>query len=200
MGAMGTIRSIAVFCGSSTGRRPEYGDYARQLGAEMVRRGISLVYGGGCIGLMGIIADTVRSGGGHVTGILPEAMDVPEVRRRNVESEIIIVPGMHERKKMMYERSDAFIAMPGGIGTIEELSEIDTWRQLGYHSRNIGLLNACGYWDPFIAMLDKGTEEGFISESVRRLLIAEGDAATLLDRLENERLESQPKIRKERNE
>ncbi len=191
---MQVLRSIAVFCGSSYGTKPLYRTAAEELGREMVRRGIALVYGGGCRGLMGTIAETISSGGGHVTGVLPKAMDVPEVRQKAVESELIITDGMHERKKTMYELSDAFIAMPGGIGTIEEISEIYTWRQLGYHMKNIGLLNAGGYWDPFVAMLDKGVEEGFISEAVRNILIVEEDCAKLIERLSSECMQVPRKI------
>ena len=170
---MKSLKSIAVFCGSSSGSRKEYEEGARALGSAMAAKGITLVYGGGGKGLMGTIAASVRKNGGHVIGILPEAMDIPSVRKNSQETELIIVPGMHERKKAMYERADAFIALPGGIGTIEEISEIYTWRQLGYHNKNIALLNTAGYWDPFIQMIDKGVAEGFISEEVRRLLIAD---------------------------
>ena len=160
----------------------------------MAAKGITLVYGGGGKGLMGTIAASVRENGGHVIGILPEAMDIPSVRKNSQETELIIVPGMHERKKAMYERADAFIALPGGIGTIEELSEIYTWRQLGYHEKNIGLLNISGYWDPFLEMLDKGVEEGFISSPVRSIVIAENNPETLIDRLEKESFELPSKL------
>ena len=181
------IRKIAVFCGSSFGTEEEYRENAIKLGKEMADRSIALVYGGGARGLMGVIAETVHENGGYVIGFLPEAMDRPSVRQKKVEDELIIVPGMHERKKRMYDEADAFIAMPGGIGTIEEISEIYTWRQLGYHSKNIGLLNTLGYWDPFLRMLDEGTEKGFISREVRNVLISEDTPGILIDRLERER-------------
>lgn len=183
---MKQVKSIAVFCGSSDGKREEYAQYARSLGIEMARKGIALVYGGGNRGLMGVIARAVRENGGRVIGVLPKAMDIPSVRNNSVENEIIIVSDMHERKKTMYEKADAFIAMPGGIGTIEEISEIYTWRQLQYHDKNIGLLNIAGYWNKFLSMLDTGASEGFISEKVRNLLIVEPEPVKLIERLESE--------------
>ena len=126
--------------------------------------------------------------------VLPESMNTSAVRQKSVESEIIIVPSMHERKKTMYAMGDAYIAMPGGIGTMEELCEIYTWRQLRYHSKNIGLLNTAGYWDPFIAMLDRGVHDGFISEAVRNIIIAEEDPERLIDRLGSENSPLPPKF------
>lgn len=188
------IRSIAVFCGSSYGRNKEYAEAAAELGKVMAEKGISLVFGGGGKGLMGTIAKSVREHGGKVIGVLPEAMNVPDVRKNAVETELIIVPGMHERKKTMYEKADAFIAMPGGIGTLEEIAEIYTWRQLGYHGKNIGLLNTAGYWDSFLAFLDNGTKEGFISRDVRRLLIDESNPEQLITRLQCEHFSIPPKL------
>ena len=191
---MSRLERIAVFCGSSFGSNEEYKENAIRLGKEMAKRSIALVYGGGAKGLMGVIAETVHENGGYVIGVLPESMDRPSVRLKKVEDELIIVPDMHERKKRMYDAADAFIAMPGGIGTIEEISEIYTWRQLGYHEKNIGILNTAGYWNDFIALLDKGYEEGFISEEVRHLLIVENAPSLLLDRLETENFSIPPKI------
>ena len=167
---METIRSIAVFSGASFGNKPEYKEAAVALGKAIGSKGLTLIYGGGYCGLMGAIAETAGKAGSHVIGVLPEAMNTKDVRLKDVETELIIVPDMHERKSRMYGLADAFIAAPGGIGTMEELSEIYTWRQLGYHSKNIALYNPCGYWDPFIRMIDRGTQEGFISEEVRRVL------------------------------
>lgn len=191
---MDRIRSITVFCGSSDGKDEAYREAAARLGKLMADKDISLVYGGGSRGLMGIIAETVHNAGGHVTGVLPESMNTSAVRQKSVESEMIIVPDMHERKKTMYALGDAYIAMPGGIGTMEELCEIYTWRQLRYHSKNIGLLNTSGYWDPFIAMLDRGFSDGFISEAVRNIIIADEDPERLIERLGSENRTLPPKF------
>ena len=180
---METIRSIAVFSGASFGNKPEYREAAAALGKAIGNKGLTLIYGGGYCGLMGAIAETAGKAGSHVIGVLPEAMNTKDVRLKDVETELIIVPDMHERKRRMYELADAFIAAPGGIGTMEELSEIYTWRQLGYHSKNIALYNPCGYWDPFIRMIDRGTQEGFISEEVRDILIVESNPERLLEKL-----------------
>lgn len=180
---METIRSIAVFSGASFGNKPEYKEAAVALGKAIGNKGLTLIYGGGYCGLMGAIAETAGKAGSHVIGVLPEAMNTKDVRLKDVETELIIVPDMHERKSRMYGLADAFIAAPGGIGTMEELSEIYTWRQLGYHSKNIALYNPCGYWDPFIRMIDRGTQEGFISEEVRNILIVESDPERLLEKL-----------------
>ena len=178
--------TIAVFAGSSAGNDPAFQEAAAALGRAMAQRGIALVYGGGFRGLMGTLADSVSASGGYVTGVLPESMDNERVRLKAVESELIIVPGMHERKSLMYSLSDAFIAFPGGIGTLEELSEIFTWKQLGSHSKNIGLLNVSGFWDPLLSLLDSMTGQGFLSEAVRDSLIVETDIEKLLDRLSAE--------------
>ena len=180
---METIRSIAVFSGASFGNKPEYKEAAVALGKAIGSKGLTLIYGGGYCGLMGAIAETAGKAGSHVIGVLPEAMNTKDVRLKDVETELIIVPDMHERKSRMYGLADAFIAAPGGIGTMEELSEIYTWRQLGYHSKNIALYNPCGYWDPFIRMIDRGNQEGFISEAVRNILIVESDPERLLEKL-----------------
>ena len=177
------ITSVAVFAGSSYGKRNEYADAASALGAAIAGRSLTLVYGGGYRGLMGIVAESVLTLGGKVIGVLPEALNNEKVRLKDVETELIIVPDMHERKSRMYALSDAFIALPGGIGTIEELSEIYTWKQLGIHEKNIGLLNTEGYWDPFIAQIERGRDEGFISREVLDALIVEKDPERLLDRL-----------------
>ena len=188
------LRRLAVFCGSSCGRDAAYTESAEALGKAMAERDITLVYGGGGKGLMGCIAKSVRENGGNVLGILPEAMNVPEVRKNAMETELIIVSGMHERKKAMYDAADGFIAMPGGIGTLEEISEIYTWRQLGYHKKNVALLNTSGYWNSLLSFLDRGTEDGFISQPVRNLLIVEDSSERLLDRLEKESAAIPPKL------
>ena len=181
------IGTVAVFSGASFGYSDEYRKAAQALGDAIGRKGLAIVYGGGYCGLMGTIAESAAEHGSRITGVLPEAMNIPEVRLKAVETELLIVPDMHERKSRMYSLADAFIAAPGGIGTIEELMEIYTWLQLGYHQKNVALYNACGYWDPLIAMIDKGTEEGFISKAVRNALIIESDPDRLLERLEEDR-------------
>lgn len=175
--------SIAVFSGSSFGSSPAYREGAAALGRKMAEEGITLVYGGGYCGLMGAVAEAVRDGGGKVIGVLPEAMDTQSVRSKDIETELLIVPDMHERKRTMYSLSEGFIALPGGIGTMEELMEIFTWKQLGIHKWNIGLLNTSGYWDPMIAMLDRSVSEGFLSKAVRDALIVEEDPGRLLARI-----------------
>ena len=180
------IASVAVFAGSSFGTDPEYSKAAAQLGKAIARRGLRLVYGGGYRGLMGTLAENVSADGGYVTGVLPAAMDTALVKLKRVETELLVVPDMHERKSTMYSLADAFIALPGGIGTLEELSEIYTWKQLGFHSKNVGLLNVNGFWDPLITLLDRMTRQGFLSEEARSVLIAESDIEKLLDRLSAE--------------
>ena len=191
---MAQIRRIAVFSGSSFGINERYRNAAIELGKEMAKRSIDLVYGGGYKGLMGAIAESVRDEGGRVIGVLPEAMNNEKVRLKDVETELYIVTDMHERKNKMYSLSDGFIALPGGIGTLEELCEIYTWRQLGIHKKNIALLNTEGYWNPFIAMLDKAVEEDFLSAEVREILIIEESPAMLLNRIENECAELPSKL------
>ena len=188
------IKAIAVFSGSSFGTHEGYKAAAEALGKEIARRSISLVYGGGYRGLMGTVAEAVHDNGGHVIGVLPESMNNDKVKLKSVETELHIVPGMLERKRMMYSLSQGFIALPGGIGTMEELCEIYTWRQLGMHGFNIGLLNTDGYWDPFISALDRGCSDGFISKEVRNLLIIEDNPVVLLDRIASERFEIPDKI------
>lgn len=149
----------------------------------MVQNGISLVYGGGNRGLMGIIADTVSSNSGHVTGVLPEKMDLPSVRTKDVESKLIIVKDMHERKKTMYGLSDAFLALPGGIGTLEELMEIFTWKQLKYHDKPVGILNINGYYDTLLSFLDKMVTEGFLDKKIKESLSVTDKTEDVLERL-----------------
>lgn len=145
-----------------------------------MRRGIGLVFGGGAVGLMGVIADTVIAGGGHAIGVIPHAMVIRELAHRGLP-DLRIVNSMHERKAMMASLSDAFIAMPGGFGTFEEFCEVVTWTQLGVHRKTCGLLNVGGYYDPFIAQIDHGVSEGFVKESNRAIVLAGTDPAALLD-------------------
>jgi uncharacterized protein (TIGR00730 family) len=162
---MTAIRNICVFCGSGMGRDPVYETAARDLGAEMVRAGIGLVYGGGAIGLMGTVARAVADGGGRVTGIIPgflqDARD--RVRRRD---EMIVTTDMHERKRLMFEKADAFVALPGGIGTLEELVEQMTWLQLGQHSKPIIIADIGHFWKPLLVLLAHMREAGFIRQEL----------------------------------
>lgn len=173
---------VCVFCGSKPGRRPEYLEAARELGRALAERGYGLVYGGASVGLMGAIADTVLAEGGEVIGVIPETLVAREVAHHGL-SEQHVVKTMHERKALMAERADAFVAMPGGFGTFEELFEVVTWGQLGIHQKPVGLLNVAGYFEALLAMVDRGVEEGFIPNAHRALLCSQADPNDLLDRL-----------------
>ena len=177
----GGLRRVCVFCGSSPGRLPLYGDAARATGRALLERGLGLVYGGGNVGLMGVVADTVLEGGGEVIGVIPEALMAREVGHREL-TELHVVRTMHERKAMMADRADAFLALPGGFGTFEEFCEVLTWSQLGFHPKPCGLLNAGGYYDPLLALFDRGVDEGFIRPQHRALVIEETDPVRLIDR------------------
>ena len=191
---MGKLRRIAVFCGSSLGADEKFIDAAKSLGIEMAKRGIGLVYGGGNKGIMGIVVHSVFDNGGEVIGVLPEAMNVPQVTDNSAHSKLIIVKNMHERKELMYSLSVGFIALPGGIGTIEEITEIYTWRQLGYHKKNIGLLNAAGFWDSFLSQMDRCVEMGFLSKEARAILLESSDPNSILDMLEEDSEELPSKL------
>lgn len=177
------LKRICVFCGSNAGARPEYAAGARELATHLASRGLGLVYGGGNVGLMGIIADAMLEAGAEVIGVIPRSLVEREVAHHGV-TKLHVVQTMHERKAMMNELCDAFIAMPGGFGTLEELFEVLTWSQLGYHRKPCGLLNVGGFFDPLEAMLDHGVTEQFLRPAHRALLIAESSPARLLDRLE----------------
>ncbi|XP_015692680.2 probable cytokinin riboside 5'-monophosphate phosphoribohydrolase LOGL7 [Oryza brachyantha] len=181
--ASSRFRTICVFCGSNAGRRRVFGDAALDLGHELVRRGIDLVYGGGSIGLMGLIARTVLGGGCSVVGVIPRALMAVEISGESV-GEVIVVSDMHERKAEMARRSDAFIALPGGYGTMEELLEMITWCQLGIHDKPVGLLNVDGYYDPLLALFDKGEAEGFINSDCRQIFVSAPTASELLTKME----------------
>ncbi|MBW8720329.1 MAG: TIGR00730 family Rossman fold protein [Variovorax paradoxus] len=174
--------SICVYCGSRPGERPEFSQAAQAVGQWIGQHGGQLVYGGGRTGLMGTVAEATRLAGGRVVGIIPKALVDKELANPLCD-ELHVVDTMHERKAMMGERADAFIALPGGIGTFEELFEVWTWRQLGYHDQPIGLLNTAGYYDDLLAFLGKTVERGFLSTAQMDLLQVSDDAATLLDRL-----------------
>ena len=170
------IRNVCVYCGSSPGNDPAYAAVARSLGRLLAESGIGLVYGAGGLGLMGEIAKAVLAHGGRVTGIIPEFLTERERMLRDV-AELIVVKDMHQRKRRMFEKADAFVALPGGIGTLEELVEQLTWAQLGRHTKPIVLLNAEGFWAPFIALLDHMRAEGFIRPelAVRFLTVARAE-------------------------
>jgi uncharacterized protein (TIGR00730 family) len=173
---------ICVFCGSSPGRSPVYREAAQALGQLLAARGIGLVYGGAHRGLMGDIANAALERGGEVIGVIPHAIVALEVAHHGL-SDLRVVGTMHERKALMAELSDAFIAMPGGIGTLDELFEIYTWRAIGIHNKPIGLWNVEGFFDPLLAMLDHTVREGFVSASIRAGLTVEHSAETLLSKL-----------------
>ncbi len=170
-----TRKQLCVFTGSRRGLRVQYSESARELGRALVRRGIGLVYGGGNVGLMNVIADSVLGLGGHVTGVIPDALVSKEVAHRGL-TDLRVVGSMHERKAVMAELSDGFIALPGGIGTLEEFFEVLSWAQLGLHEKPCGLLNVGGYYDPLIAFLDHAQSEDSIKPKHRALLIVESSA------------------------
>ena len=163
------MRRLCVFCGSSVGNRATYADSARLLGRELAARHVGLVYGGGHIGLMGVLADAALAGGGEVIGVIPQALVDRELAHKGL-TELRVVGTMHERKALMADLSDGFIALAGGFGTADELMEILTWAQLGLHDKPIALLNVAGYFDPVLTWLDRAVEEGFVRAEHRDLL------------------------------
>jgi len=173
---------LAVYCGSSHGFDPIHADAARALGGELAAAGVGLVYGGGNVGLMGTIADAALAGGGEVIGVIPQALVDREVAHHGL-TELHVTGSMHERKQMMADLSDGFIALPGGIGTMEELFEVWTWGQLGYHAKPCALLNVGGYYDGLIAFLDSMVASGFLNGEHRAMLIEVDSIGDLLDRL-----------------
>lgn len=179
------MNRICVFCGSALGARPEYGAQGRALGQAMAARGVGLVYGGGGIGVMGAVADGVLESEGEVIGVIPFALSGKERAHPRVEQRVVNT--MHERKAMMAELSDAFIVLPGGFGTFDEMFEILTWAQLGIHRKPIGLLNVASYFEPLLAMIDRAIAEGFIVSRYRELIVVENKVEALLDRLEKHR-------------
>ena len=173
---------VCVFCGSKTGSDSEYAETARCLGREMVSRGVGLVYGGGGIGLMGVVADAVLEAGGEVIGVIPDGLAVEEVMHQQV-ADMRVVPDMHRRKAEMHELSDAYIALPGGVGTFEELFEVLAWRQLKIHRKPIGVLDVRGFFGPFLETIEKSVMEGFMKPKNRQLFVTETDPAVLLEQL-----------------
>ena len=176
------FQHLCVYCGSATGHDAVYAESARALGQEIARRGMSLVYGGGHVGLMGVVADAVLAAGAEVTGVIPSALMDSEVGHTRLTT-LHVVKDMHERKALMAELADGFVALPGGIGTLEELFEVMTWLQLGYHSKPVGLLNTQGFYDDLLRFMDKQREAGFLKPAHHALLITDSNIATLLDRM-----------------
>lgn len=176
------MRRVCVFCGSSHGARPQYRDAVRQLAREIAARGLGLVFGGGAVGLMGVVADEAIAAGAHVIGVIPKALVDREIAHLHLP-DLRVVATMHERKAMMAGLSDAFVAAPGGFGTFEELCEVVTWSQLGLHRKPVGLLNVEGFYDPLLALVDRAVDEGFIRPSNRQLVVSDDDPGRLLDRL-----------------
>ncbi len=181
---MNTIQTIAVFCGSGLGKNPLYEQKAVDLGKALYKNNIALVYGGGTRGLMGVVAKTVFALGGSVTGVLPQALNLASIRQAVVETELIVVPTMHDRKAKMYSLADAFIALPGGIGTFEEFLEVFTWLQLGYHHKPVALLNTAGFYDPLLQLFEQSSQEGFLHQDLLDSLIVEENENLLLERMQ----------------
>jgi uncharacterized protein (TIGR00730 family) len=176
------MQRLCVFCGSSIGTREIYRDAARALGTEMARRGIGLVYGGGNVGLMGVIADAILDARGEAIGVIPEHLVAKEIQHRAL-TELRVVKTMHERKALMADLCDGFIAMPGGFGTYDEFCEVVTWAQLGLHKKPCGMLNVAGFFDALLAMFDHATHEGFIRADHRAMLRVSADTKILLDEM-----------------
>lgn len=176
------MKRVCVFCGSSLGVKPEYAEAAVTLGGLLARRGIGLVYGGGNVGLMGVIADAVLEAGGEVIGVIPHALATREIEHQGL-TKLHVVDSMHSRKAMMADLADAFIAMPGGVGTFEEFFEAVTWTQLGVHRKPCGLLNVAAFYTPLAAFIDQAVSEGFIKPVHRASIVVDDNAERLLDSL-----------------
>ena len=178
---MKKLKSLCVYCGSSSGRIDDYADAARALAQAMAPRGIRLVYGGAHVGIMGTVADEVLRLGGEAIGVIPESLMKKELAHQGL-TELHVTPSMHARKTLMAELADGFVALPGGIGTFEEIFEVWTWAQLGFHGKPCGLLNVAGYYDGLTVFLDHAASEQFVRADQRRMLVVETDPAALLDR------------------
>jgi uncharacterized protein (TIGR00730 family) len=177
-----TLRKICVFCGSNFGVHPDYRQAAAALGELLARRGIGVVYGGAKVGLMGVLADSALAAGGEVTGVMPQSLVDREIAHLGLTS-LHIVRSMHERKQLMADLSDGFLALPGGLGTLEEFCEVLTWNQLGIHSKPCGILNVRGYFDGLLALLDHGVAEDFIPEKHRKAIVAGNHPLQVLERM-----------------
>jgi len=178
------MNSVCVYCGSADHVHPDYLLAARRMGETLARRGLTLVYGGGRTGLMGALADGVLESGGQVIGVIVDSMNTPALAHPGL-TRMEVIPLIHQRKARMYELADAYIALPGGYGTLDELFETLTWAQIGVHAKPIGLLNVGGYFDPLLAMLDRAETEGFIFPEHRRSLLCASDPGALLDAMKN---------------
>jgi len=176
------VRRVCVFCGSSPGFDPAYVQAARAMGTTLGRRGLSLVYGGASVGLMGAMADAALAAGAHVTGVIPSSMVTREIAHPSLH-DLRVVATMHERKALMADLADAFVALPGGIGTLDETFEILTWAQLGLHGKPLGFLNVSGFYDPLLAFLEHGIAQRFIRAEHRGLFVVVDSVEDLLDRL-----------------
>jgi len=176
------VNTVCVYCGSSFGAKPAYAEATKQLAVALAERNLRVVYGGASAGLMGLLADTVLEHGGEVEGVIPRVLVDREVAHRGL-TELHVVESMHERKAKMAELSDGFVALPGGIGTLEELIEVYTWSYLGIHSKPLGLVNTDGYYDGLTAFLDHSVTEGFLRPQTRASLLVAPDPAALLDEL-----------------
>ena len=193
------MQSVCVFCGSSSGADPIYVDVADRLGKLLAAEGITLVYGGACVGLMGAVADATLAAGGKAIGVLPDFLRRKELAHPRL-TELFVVSSMHERKARMAELADGFIALPGGFGTFEEFCEILTWGQLGFHVKPMGLLNVNGFYDPLLAMFDRAVTDGFLRPQNRAMALADTDIEGLLQQMENYRAEPVSKWLKEEKE
>jgi uncharacterized protein (TIGR00730 family) len=174
------MKRLCVFCGSSPGNDPRYLEAARTMGRTLAARGLGLVYGGGSVGLMGAVADAALGAGGEVIGVIPEVLQIRELAHRSLTT-LRVVGSMHERKALMAELSDGFVALPGGMGTLEELSEVLTWAQLGLHARPIGLLDVAAYYQPLVTFFDQAVTAGFLRPAHRQLLLVGEEPAAMLD-------------------
>lgn len=178
------MNAACVFCGSSPGNDPAYAEAARTLGRTLAEGDITVVYGGGHVGLMGVVADAALGAGGEVVGVMPEALVEREIGHTGL-TKLHVVSSMHERKAMMSELSDGFVALPGGNGTLEEFFEVLTWAQLGEHYKPCGLLNVAGYYDPLLAVFDRMVDRAFLKQEHRKLVLVERDPSALLERFED---------------
>lgn len=186
------MKRVCIYCGSSVGNQKIYREMAEAMGALLARRGIGLVYGGGNVGLMGVVADAALAGGGEVIGVIPHSLATREIAHDGV-ADLRVVDSMHTRKALMAELSDAFIAMPGGVGTFEEFFEAVTWTQLGVHRKPCGLLNVGGFYAPLAAFIDQAVTEGFIKPIHRAMIVVDDDPERLLNSLATVELPDVPK-------